>query len=158
MPKTKHTQRIFLVVVDQSPELKVALRFACNRAKATNGRVAMLYVTEPADSEWQAVGDLMREERRQEAEARLQELAAQAQALSGMMPMLYVREGEPPAELLKLIDEEPSISVLVLAADVGPKGPGPLVSSLAGKSIGQLHVPLTIVPGSLAEDEIDAIT
>jgi nucleotide-binding universal stress UspA family protein len=158
MPKTKHTQRIFLVVVDQSPELKVALRFACNRAKATNGRVAMLYVTEPADSEWQAVGDLMREERRQEAEARLQELAAQAQALSGMMPMLYVREGEAPVELLKLIDEEPSISVLVLAADVGPKGPGPLVSSLAGKSIGQLHVPLTIVPGSLAEDEIDAIT
>jgi nucleotide-binding universal stress UspA family protein len=156
--KAKHTQRIFLVVVDQSPEMKVALRFACNRAKATNGRVAMLYVTEPADSEWAAVGELMREERRQEAEARLQELAAQAQALSGMMPMLYVREGEAPAELLKLIDEEPSISVLVLAADIGPKGPGPLVASLAGKSISQLHVPLTIVPGSLTEDEIDAIT
>ena len=156
--KAKHTQRIFLVVVDQSPELKVALRFACNRAKATNGRVAMLYVTEPADSEWAAVGELMREERRQEAEARLQELAAQAQTLSGMMPMLYVREGEPRVELLKLIDEEPSISVLVLAADVGPKGPGPLVTALAGKSMSQLHVPLTIVPGSLTEDEIDAIT
>jgi hypothetical protein len=69
-----------------------------------------------------------------------------------------VREGEPPTELIKLIDEEPSISVLVLAADVGPKGPGPLVASLAGKSVGQLHVPLTIVPGSLTEEEIDAIT
>lgn len=156
--KEKQTQRIFLVVVDPSPELKVALRFACRRAKATNGRVAMLYVTEPADSEWQAVGDLMREERRQEAEARMQELAAQVQELSGLMPMLYVREGTVRDELLKLLDEEPGISVLVLAADVGPKGPGPLCTALAGKYMGQLHVPLTIVPGSLSDDEIDAIT
>ncbi len=156
--KAKHAQRIFLVVVDQSPELKVALRFACRRAKATNGRVAMLYVTEPADSEWAAVGDLMREERRQEAEARLQELAAQAQELSGQMPMLYVREGDARNELIKLLDEEPTISVLVLAADVGPKGPGPLCASLIGKSIGQLHVPMTIVPGNLSDEELDAIT
>lgn len=156
--KAKHAQRIFLVVVDQSPELKVALRFACRRAKATNGRVAMLYVTEPADSEWAAVGDLMREERRQEAEARLQELAAQAQELSGQMPMLYVREGDARDELIKLLDEEPTISVLVLAADVGPKGPGPLCASLTGKSIGQLHVPMTIVPGNLSDEELDAIT
>lgn len=36
--------RIFLVVVDGSPELKVALRYACLRAKRSGGRLALLYV------------------------------------------------------------------------------------------------------------------
>src|SRR5262245_56791697 len=65
----KSSGRVFLVIVDESPELKVALRYACVRAKKTGGRVALLYVIEPADfQEWVGVGELMREEARQEAE------------------------------------------------------------------------------------------
>jgi nucleotide-binding universal stress UspA family protein len=157
--RARHANRVFLVVVDESPELKVALRFACRRAKATGGRVAMLYVTEPADSsEWLAVGEIMREERRAEAEHRLQELSAVVQSISGDMPVLYVREGKVRDELLKLLDEEPTISILVLGAGTGPKGPGPLVTELAGKLSGKLHVPVTIVPGSLTEEDVDAIS
>lgn len=158
MERTKQAHRVFLVVVDQSAELQLALRFAARRARATGGRVAMLYVTEPAEAEWLGVGDIMREERRTEAEQRLQELSTQVQTLSGEMPVLYVREGTVREELLKLIDEEPSISILVLGADVGASGPGPLVTALAGKFAGKLHIPLTIVPGSLSEAEVDAIT
>jgi nucleotide-binding universal stress UspA family protein len=156
--RQKQTQRVFLVVVDQSAELKLALRFAARRAKATGGRVAMLYVTEPAEAEWLGVGEIMREERRAEAEHRLQELSTLAQTLSGDMPVLYVREGSVREELLKLIDEEPSISILVLGADTGAGGPGPLVSALTGKFMSKLHIPLTIVPGALTEAEVDAIT
>jgi nucleotide-binding universal stress UspA family protein len=157
--RAKQERRIFLVVVDQTPELKVALRYACRRARATGGRVAMLYVTEPAtSSEWLAVSDLIRDERRAEAEARLQELSATVVKVAGDMPVLHVREGLVKDELLKLLDEEPSISILVLGAGTGPKGPGPLVSALAGKLSGKLRVPITIVPGSLTEDEVDAIT
>lgn len=157
-PKPKPGQRVFLVVVDMSPELKVALRFACRRARATGGRVAMLYVTEPASAEWLGVGEIMREERRAEAETRLQELASEVRELSGDIPVLYVREGEPRAELLKLLDEEPTVSVLVLGADPGPKGPGPLIMALSSKHAGKLRVPLTIVPGSLSVEAIDAVT
>jgi nucleotide-binding universal stress UspA family protein len=158
MERKKQAHRVFLVVVDQSAELKLALRFAARRARATGGRVAMLYVTEPAEAEWLGVGDIMREERRAEAEQRLQELSTQAQNLSGEMPILYVREGAVRDELLKLVDEEPSISILVLAADAGAGGPGPLVTALTGKFAGKLHIPLTIVPGSLTDEEVDAIT
>jgi len=158
MERKKQAHRVFLVVVDQSAELKLALRFAARRARATGGRVAMLYVTEPAEAEWLGVGDIMREERRAEAEQRLQELSTQVQTLSGEMPILYVREGNVRDELLKLVDEEPSISILVLAADAGAGGPGPLVTALTGKFAGKLHIPLTIVPGSLSEEEVDAIT
>ncbi|MGQ0664945.1 MAG: universal stress protein [Pseudomonadota bacterium] len=156
--RTRQEHRTFLVVADDSPELRPALRFACRRAKATGGRVAMLYVTEPASSEWLAVGDLMREERRSAAEHRLQELSGLVQSLTNEIPVLHVREGMPRDELLKLLDEEPSISVLVLGASTDPKGPGPLVSALAGKYWNKLRVPLTIVPGSLSDEEVDAIT
>ena len=153
-----HHQRVFLVVVDSSPEMKVALRFACRRARATGGRLAMLYVTEPATAEWLGVGEIMREERRAEAETRLQELAVDVREMSGDVPVLYVREGDPADELLRLLAEEPTISVLVLGADPGPKGPGPLITALSGRLIGKLHVPMTIVPGSMTSAEIDAVT
>jgi nucleotide-binding universal stress UspA family protein len=151
-------QRVFLVVVDSSPEMKVALRFACRRARATGGRLAMLYVTEPASAEWLGVGEIMREERRAEAETRLQELAVDVREMSGDVPVLYVREGDPADELLRLLGDEPTISVLVLGADPGPKGPGPLIAALSGRLIGKLHVPMTIVPGSMTSAEIDAVT
>ena len=62
-------ERVFLVVVDESPEMRNALRYACRRAKRTGGRVAMLYVMEPPEGQqWGAVVDLMREEARQQAE------------------------------------------------------------------------------------------
>ena len=61
-------QRVFLVVVDDSPEMQVALRYAALRARSTGGRVALLYVIEPSDlQQWMAVESLMREERREEA-------------------------------------------------------------------------------------------
>lgn len=151
--------RVFLVVVDETEEMKVALRFACQRARHTGGRVALLYVIEPADFQhWQAVGDLMREEARSEGEQVLQRLAAQVNDLVGSIPILFVREGNVRDELLTLLDEEPSISILVLGANTGTRGPGPLVSALTGKLIGKLRVPLTIVPGNLSDAAIDSIS
>lgn len=152
-------ERIFLVVVDNTEEHRKALRFASLRARSTGGRVALLYVIEPAEFQhWMAVGDLMREERRQEAEALLQEVSADVQELSGKTPVFFLREGEPREELMKVIEEEKSVSILVLAASAETKGPGPLVSALAGKASGSLRVPVTIVPGNLTDEEIDALT
>lgn len=158
-PTGKPSDRTFLVVVDETEEMKVALRFACRRARSTGGRVALLYVIEPADFQhWQAVGDLMREEARSEGEQLLQKLAAQVNELVGSIPILHVREGKVRDELFKLLDEEPSISILVLGANPGARGPGPLVSALTGKMIGKLPVPITIVPGNLTDEEIDGIS
>ena len=154
----QHGDRIFLVVVDETEEMGVALRFASRRARNTGGRVALLYVIEPADFQhWQAVGDLMREEARSEGEQLLQKLAAQVNNLVGSIPILFVREGKVRDELFKLLDEEPSISILVLGANTGTRGPGPLISALTGKLIGKLRVPMTIVPGNLSDDAVDAI-
>jgi nucleotide-binding universal stress UspA family protein len=152
-------ERIFLVVIDATEEHHKALRFASLRAKRTGGRVALLYVIEPAEfKHWMAVEDIMRQERREEAEALLHEVSADVQELSGKTPVYFLREGNLADELLELINEERSISILVLAAAAGKTGPGPLVSQLAGRASGSLRVPLTVVPGDLTDAEIDALT
>ncbi|HVT53384.1 MAG TPA: universal stress protein [Dongiaceae bacterium] len=150
--------RVFMVVVDETPELKLAIRYACLRARKTNGRVAMVHVTAPEDmQEWIGVSRLIKEESRQQAEALMQKMASEVQKLSGAMPVLYFREGDRREEVMKLIDEEPSVSVLVLGAATGPKGPGPLVQALTSKYVGKLRVPVTIVPGNLTAEDIDHV-
>lgn len=150
--------RIFLVVVDESEEMRVALQYAARRARHTGGRVALLYVIEPSDlQQWMAVESLMREEQREEAERLLQKLSAEVSEMAGSMPTVYIREGRRRDELLALLDEEPSISILVLAAGTGPEGPGPLITALVGKMSGRMRVPITVVPGSLGEDQISAL-
>jgi nucleotide-binding universal stress UspA family protein len=155
---TTESGRTFLVIVDRSEELKVALRFACRRASHTGGRVALLCVVEPPEGMgFMAVEALAQSEGRQEAEEKLKELSAKVIEWTGHIPIVYIREGRPLDQLLMLIEEDPSVSILVLGADTGPQGPGPLVTALSGKHVAKLRIPLTIVPGNLTEDQIDRL-
>lgn len=152
-------ERIFLVVVDDTEEMGVALHYAALRARNSGGRVAVLYVIEPGELQhWGAVEALMKQEQREEAENLLQTLAKQVVDIAGTMPTLYIREGARQEQLLKLIAEEPSISILVLAAGAGRGGPGPLISHIVGQMSGSLRIPVTVVPGSLTQEQLDAIT
>ncbi len=154
----RQASRTFLLVVDSSAELRAALHYACLRARHTNGRVALLHVMEPVDSQqWMAVEDLMREERRAEAEAVLRRTAEEVFEWSGTYATFHLREGKVRDELLALIEEDSSISILVLGAATGTEGPGPLVTHLAGKLSGRLRIPVAIVPGILTDEQLAMI-
>lgn len=151
--------RVFLVVVDETPEHRLAVRYAARRAAHTGGRVALLHVIEPADVQhWIAIEELAREERREAAEELLNKLCEEIVPLAGAMPIVYIREGRAREQLLALIAEEPAISILVLGAGTGPEGPGPLVSALTGRTSARLRIPITIVPGGLSVEQIDALS
>jgi nucleotide-binding universal stress UspA family protein len=151
--------RVFLVVVDETPEHRLAVHYAARRAAHTGGRLAMLYVTEPAELQhFQAIEELAREERREAAEQLIQQLCDEIAPIAGSMPMVYIREGRARDELLKLINEEPMISILVLAAGTGPEGPGPLISYVTGKPAARMRIPITIVPGGLSLDQVDLLS
>jgi len=151
--------RVFLVVVDDSPERAVALKYACLRAAKSGGRVALLRVLEPVEqSEWANIGVMMAQERREEAEGLLAGLAAQVREITGGLPILITREGNVADELLALLDEDPRISILVLATAASSKGPGPLVTALTGRLAGRMSIPMTLVPGAMAEAELDRVT
>ena len=155
----KRPARTFLVVVDGTPEMQIALRYACRRAKDTHGRVALLHVIETGEvQQWAAVEDMIRAERREEAEQMMHKLARSVQAETGGMAVLHVREGSPRDELLKLIGSEENFSILVLAAAAGSDGPGPLVSFLQDKGLSRLSIPVAIIPGGLSEADIDLLS
>ncbi len=152
-------ERVFLLLIDESEEFEVALRFACGRANNTGGRIALMYVVPPAEFQhWLGVGNLMQQEGRETAEEMCRVVGERVQKRTGKMPIVYIREGKANEELTKLIEEEPQISVLVLGASIAGNGPGPIVTHIVNEMSGNFRVPITIVPGGMTEEEIDHIT
>ncbi len=145
----------YLVCVDGSAHARVAVRFACLRARHTNGQVVLLTAIEPAEFEhWMAVRDVMLEEKREEAEHVLQDLAAEVNEWAGMMPELMVREGHIGDEILASVEEDPAISFLVVGAAPPAARHGKLISWLASHLAGRLGIPLVIVPGNLTDEQL----
>ncbi|MDB5450964.1 MAG: universal stress protein UspA [Phenylobacterium sp.] len=152
------SSRKFLVVADDSPEFQTALRFACRRARSTGGHVAILRVIEPAVFEhWSGVREEIERQARDEAEAVLQASAEYVQAETGFPPEFLIKHADNMrAGLRAAISEDPDIKILVLAAAVEGRGPGPLIASLAKEGVkwGARKLPVTLVPGDLTDDEI----
>lgn len=151
-------QRVFLVLVDETQEMANALRFACRRAQHTHGRVALLYVIQPVEFQhWLGVGRILEQDARAAAEQQLQTLAARVFEQTGTMPAVHIREGSRAEELVRLVAEDPSISLVVLGTASGSSNPGPVVSYLLA-NLRKLRVPVTLVPGELTPEQIDMVT
>jgi nucleotide-binding universal stress UspA family protein len=164
MSKKRHSYEAghspkFLVVIDDSPECDRALYFASRRALRIGAGVVMLRVVETHDrnQQWLGVADIMRAEAHEQANAVLDRHGARAASITGVMPERVIREGDKADEMLKLIDEDEDIAILILAASSGDEGPGPLVSSLA-KSAGSFPIPVAVVPGHLSDEDLDSMT
>ncbi len=150
--------RKFLVILDDSRECLNAMRFAAMRAARTGGGVAILSIIPPEEFQhWIGVDDIMRDEARERIEVHYEVFAKWMRDRQGIDPELVIREGEAVAQILAQIKTDPEIGVLVLGAGTEKSGPGPLVSQLARAS-GSLPVPITIVPGDLSKEQLEAIT
>ncbi len=150
--------RKFLVVLDDSRECLNAMRFAAMRASRTGGGVAILSVIPPDDfNHWVGVGDIMREEARERIHAHFEVFAKWMRDKQGVDPELVIREGDAVPEIMGQITDDPDIGVLVLGAGSDSKGPGPLVTQLSRNS-GSLPIPITIVPGDMSKERLEAIT
>ncbi|MEM1233144.1 MAG: universal stress protein [Pseudomonadota bacterium] len=150
--------RKFLVVLDDSRECLNAMRFAAMRASHTGGGVEVLAIIPPDEfNHWIGVGDLMRQEARERIEAHFEVFAKWMRDKQGVDPELVIREGEPVPEIMSQVKEDGEIGVLVLGAGTDKGGPGPLVTQLS-KNSGSLEIPITIVPGDLSKERLEAIT
>jgi nucleotide-binding universal stress UspA family protein len=154
-------KRKFLVVIDESKEADRAITFAAHRVKRTGGTVVLLSVIDSQDfTQFLGVEEVMRAEAREEAERLLDSKRARiSQVGDGLRTETVIREGDLVAEIEGLIRQDPSIAILVLAASAGKEGPGPLVSAFATRA-GQLALPVivTIIPGSMTDEQIVAVT
>ncbi len=150
--------RKFLVVLDDTRECLNAMRFAAMRAAHTGGGVTILSVIPPDEfNHWIGVGAVMREEARERIKVHFEVFAKWMRDKQHVEPELVIREGEPLTEIISQVQEDKEIGVLVLGAGTDNKGPGPLVTQLS-RSAGALPVPITIVPGDLSKEKLEAIT
>jgi nucleotide-binding universal stress UspA family protein len=150
-------KRKYLVVIDDTEECDRAVYWAAKRAGRTKSQMVMLRVIEPGDrnQQWLGVADIMMAEQQEAANAVLDKFAVRAKKIARITPDRVIREGDTAEEIVKLIDEDADIGILVLAAGTGKEGPGPLVAALA-KTAGAFPIPVAIVPGHLSDEEIDA--
>lgn len=147
-----------MAVVDNTPECSRAVLYAGFRARNSNGALVLLYVASAEDfQQWLGVGELIRAEAREEAENALARSAQFVREKIGIEPELVIREGVAVEQIHALIEEDRDIAILVLAAGSTKEGPGPLVSSVAGRSAA-FPIPVTVIPDALSDEEIEALS
>ncbi|WP_296421157.1 universal stress protein [Pseudooctadecabacter sp.] len=150
--------RKFLVVLDDSRECLNAMRFAAMRAAKTGGGVEVLAIIPPDEfNHWIGVADIMRAEARERIEVHFEVYAKWMRDKQNVDPELVIREGVPVTEIMAQIEDDPEVGVLVLGAGTDKKGPGPLVTQLT-KAAGDMSIPITIVPGDMSKERLEAIT
>lgn len=150
--------RTYLVVVDETEEAEIALRFAARRAAKTGGAVQILAIVAPQEFvAWGSVQATIEAEAGEHA----QEVARRALGLldeeRGVIPRIVVKHGDPVAAIQEAIAENPDVAALVLGAAKGG-APGPLVSHFAGAGSSALPCPLMIIPGGLTREALDRLS
>ena len=148
-----------LVIVDDTAEWDRAVYYASRWAIRVGGGVVMLRVieTEDQNQQWLGVAEVMRAEAQEEANAALDRAAGRANGIAAITPERVIREGDPTEQIVDVIDKDVDIAMLVLAANPGPEGPGPIITMMAGVA-GSFPIPVTIVPGDLSDEDIDALS
>ena len=148
-------RRKFVAVVDSTPECAKAIHYAARRVAAIDADLVLVYVIEPADFQhWLGVEDVMRAEAQAEAESALAKASQLAVEFGGVTPQLVIQEGKAVVAIETVVANDPDIALMVLAAGEGNEGPGPLVSAIAGSG-GTFSIPVTVVPTTLTDEDID---
>jgi nucleotide-binding universal stress UspA family protein len=151
-------KRTYLVVIDDSPEARVALRFAARRAAKTDGAVEVLAVVEPQDFvQWGGVQAAIEEEQRLRIEASVAASVGEIMDAAGIAPQIVVQQGDRVSTVRAYVGTREDIAALVLGAAPAGK-PGPLVADFTGNDAGKLPCPVMIIPGSLTDEQLENLS
>ncbi|RVU06249.1 universal stress protein [Novosphingobium umbonatum] len=150
--------RVYLVIMDETDESVVALRFATRRAIKTEGQVHILAVVPRQPfSAFGSIQATIEDEARARAETVATAAAGSVMSEAGLMPVISVSAGDPIKVVQTYLAQHPEVAALVLGA-ASQGTPGPLISHFTGAGIGALPCPLFVVPGGMSEAEIDRLS
>lgn len=149
--------RKFLAVSDDTDECVLAMHFAGLRAKAVGaGLVILRCARVPGIGGWVSLDKDIKRDAVDAARLKAVEHVGLVEARTGVTAELVISEDEPLDALRLLIERDPAIKSLVLAAGSGRWGPGPLVSRLArGRSLADRPIAVTVIPGDLTDRQLD---
>ena len=151
-------KRTYLVVVDDSAESRVALRFAARRASKTSGRIEVLGIVEPQDFvQFGGVQAAIEQEQRLRIEGVVSAGIGDILDESGVEANIIIQQGEVVRTVRDYLDGRDDVAALVLGA--APSGsPGPLVVNFTGNDAGKLPCPVMIIPGSLTDERLEQLS
>jgi hypothetical protein len=151
-------KRTYLVVVDDSAEARVALRFAARRAAKTNGRIEVLGIVEAQDFvQFGGVQAAIEEEQRLRIQGVVSSAIGEILDESGVEANIIIQQGEVVRGVRDYLDGRDDVAALVLGA--APSGsPGPLVVNFTGNDAGRLPCPVMIIPGSLTDERLEQLS
>jgi nucleotide-binding universal stress UspA family protein len=151
-------KRTYLVVVDDSAESRVALRFAARRAAKTGGKIEVLGIVEPQDFvQFGGVQNAIEEEQRLRIEGVVSSAVGEILDESGMEAKIILRSGEAVRTVRDYLEGRDEVAALVLGA--APSGnPGPLVANFTGHDAGPRPCPVMIIRGSLTDERLEQLS
>lgn len=150
--------RIYLVIVDESEEALIALKFAARRAAKTDGALHLLALVPPQPfNAFAGVQATIEEEARARAEALVTATAGNLLSQGAKMPVISVRVGEDIKVVRKYLEEHAEVSALVLGAK-REGGPGPMVAHFTGAGMAHMTCPVFVVPGGLDAEAIERLS
>jgi nucleotide-binding universal stress UspA family protein len=151
-------KRTYLVVVDDSAEARVALRFAARRAAKTNGRIEVLGIVEPQDFvQFGGVQAAIEEEQRLRIQGVVSAAIGEILDEAGIEANIIIQQGEAVKAVRDYVGEREEVAALVLGT--APTGsPGPLVANFCGNDAGKLPCPVMLIPGSLSDERLEQLS
>lgn len=153
-----HKPSKYIVCVDHTDISRMALRFACIKARKRHIMIDILHVIPPSDVQTMgAIAHKMEQEQRDAAEALLISLANEAYELMGRCPSLSIRSGKPSDEILAHTLEDPDANMLVLGVTPGSKSGNRVINYLTSQAGDTLLVPMMLVPGNLTDQQMELV-
>ena len=149
-------KEIFLAVFDGTDECKSAVRYAARRAQLNNANLLIVATVDTAEfTYWLSVNSKMIDNIEKESKEMLKVLSKEIQTYSNVECSYIIEHGSKLDVVKRLIDEDETISLLVLASNKKDKNPGVLVETISGDGY---SIPVVVLPGNLNDDSIDKLS
>lgn len=154
-----HDRRLYLVILDHSPEFMKALRFAIRMAIVAGGHVGILHVLDEDDVQsWGKIEARLKLEVRQMAEKKIWDVAKIINDTCSQLPVIFIEEGDRRKSVVDVANNvDNGVGMLILGASSSARGGGPLVRHMSGGGFNDLKVPVVLVPEHLDDIWIDGI-
>ena len=157
--KTKST---LLVCISSSlqDQSMAALRFACYKAKESNCHVELISVIDTTDNSYQKLftaGDMVKTNKRKEVEEYLKLLVEKAYELGQDSIAVNLKEGFIMEEIIKRIENDNKISMLILEANQNSPNKGKTLSSFAEQVANKILIPLVIIPNNIDDEHLEML-
>jgi nucleotide-binding universal stress UspA family protein len=146
-----------LVCLDITNASKMALRYACYKAKKSGFSVRILAVMESSHKNLIFASRAIGHEKKKEIERHLEILVSAISKETGVTPSISIREGDITTEIIREIKSSPNYNMLIFGKSHNSLSDNTVLPEIAKKIGNKINIPVTIVPENLSNEFLDKL-